>query len=138
MMSSYTAVYSDYNTIKLRPNTESLTIQNILSYQKNTDNYIDLIIRQRVGNTDVNGYDIILPLQGIKNRINHNTKTISFAIDGTIQKLADDHVIAQYRYDTAANAESLKQADEAILQYVQYRFPDGVIPLDGTMIYPGV
>ena len=106
-------------------------------HQKNVDDTINHSIRKHVGLQDINRYDIVLPLTGDKNVVNSTGVTVS--IDGTIQKIANNYVIALYRKDTAEDDTRIKESQKELQDYLNNRFGHvNDVPLDFTKISPGV
>jgi len=140
MSEEFSAVYSRYNNIKSRLNIDDTIKSTIEIHQRDVDDIINRSLRTKLGFTDVNGYEIILPLGGEKNTIDAAAKTVTVAMDGNIQKIADDYVIAHYRKDTAENPERVEQAENDLEQYLNQRFGITLssVDLDFTTIYPGV
>ena len=134
---AYTANYSIVDEIKSRLALDDSSDSLLEIYQKNVDDAINHSIRKHVGMKDANGYGITLPLQGDKNVVDSSGVIIS--IDGTIQKIANDYVVALYRHDTAEDDTRRQESKEALQKYLNDRFGHvNDTALDFARISPGV
>ena len=134
---TYNSIYSSKNEIKSRLGLDDSAGSLLEIYQKNTDDTINHSIRKHIGSHDANGYDITLPLQGDANVVNSTGVTLS--IDGAIQKIANDYVIALYRKDTAEDNARIKESQKDLQKYLDDRFGYvNDVALDFTKISPGV
>ena len=111
-MVDYNSVYVRDNFLKNRivpePNQEAK--EHLADLSQDIDSIIDNLLRAHLGTHDKNDYEILLPLSGTKNVIDFDLKTVTLKMEPTIQKVADDYVIAEYRRDSSESIDRLEQA----------------------------
>jgi len=120
-MANYQAVYSrrDYVNSRTNQRFETADIENA---QRDVDNKINSAYRSHLGNFDVNGYRIALPLSGTYDVIDDYTKTVQLALDDELKAIADDMVIAKLEHDFSENAERLPMSEEALQAHLVEHF----------------
>lgn len=117
----------------------SIAAELLAAYQNDADSHIDTALRARIGNEDINGYEIALPLQGDKNIVDADSKTVTISRDDAITRIANDLVIAYYRRDNAENSERLEKAERDLEEYLDKRFGHvSDVSLDFARVSPGV
>jgi hypothetical protein len=120
-MADYTAVYSRRDQITSRT-SERYNEDNIEIAQRNIDGMINSVLRAHMGQEDVNGYRILLPLSGTTEKIDDFEKTYQAPMDDDIKLIADSLVIAQLSHDFSENLDRTEPAVQALERYVVEHF----------------
>lgn len=145
VLTPYTEVYSrlEYVTSKIfNLQTVDTVTQTIIKdlYQKYIDELIDTKLRAKLGFLDTNGYEIILPLDSnlTKHEVHKTNNTVKVFLYPQIQNIADDGVVALYRYDTGDATERLERFEKQIDDYLDSVFGITINrALDFEKISPG-
>jgi len=120
-MADYVAVYSKRDKIQSRTGSR-YKVEDVEVAQRNTDSKINSALRARMGNFDVNGFRIILPLSGTTELIDDYSKTYQAPIDDHIRAIADDLVIAMLEHDFSENIDRMEPAEESLEGYITEHF----------------
>jgi len=106
-------VYSDLDTIKLKLRVPDDTIDSELEiYMDEIDDYINREIRKKLGTTDWNGDDIIIPL----------TETTSPQITKDMIAMSNDLVEAKFRSKTTNDETLWDRAKDEFSEFLTEKF----------------
>lgn len=123
MSQTYQGIYSSTTRIRNRaPQIDSGMNEQLNDYQMYVDSIIDREIRSVLGNTDANGYKILLPLSGSFDIVDTQQMVVQLQMDSQIQMAADDLVIALFRVDKSENEAKLENAENRLKRVIQSKF----------------
>lgn len=88
------------------------------TYQQYVDSIINRELQSVLGNTDTNGYQILLPLSGTFDIIDIQKQMVQLQTDTQIEMAADNYVIALFFQDKSENYEKPEKAKEFLLDTI--------------------
>lgn len=115
-MVDYTPIYSrtEFLSKRITPEPDQAAKAHLEKIQESWDDEINRKLRAKLGDFDKNNFQILLPLNGNVNIVDEQTNSVTLKMEGALQRIADDLVIAEYRRDASETVDRLEKAEEDI------------------------